>query len=160
MTRFTNTPTEDLRKKALEYEVKGTLLNYLLSNRQEQEVLEAKRKVKTVDDHLADIEKSYAASETKLKENAAAQDEKISKLVTERDEAVLSAGTLGEEKARLETDVTELQLYAATQYDEGFSFALEQIKLLFSDLDAERLGEADAMNRIVDGKLVPYIPPP
>ncbi|PNX57828.1 hypothetical protein L195_g050602 [Trifolium pratense] len=200
MTRFTNTPTEDLRKKALEYEVKGTLLNYLLSNRQEQEVLEARRKVKTVDDNIADIEKrysetktkleediqklkegqeseaerlrkeyedklakvkeSYAASETKLKENAAAQDEKISKLVTERDEAVLSAGTLGEEKARLETDVTELQLYAATQYDEGFSFALEQIKLLFPDLDAERLGEADAMNQIVDGKLVPYIPPP
>ncbi|PNX62433.1 hypothetical protein L195_g061144, partial [Trifolium pratense] len=48
MTRFSNTPTEDLRKKALEHEVKGTLLNYLLSNRQEQEVLEARRKVKTV----------------------------------------------------------------------------------------------------------------
>ncbi|PNX54613.1 hypothetical protein L195_g048233, partial [Trifolium pratense] len=199
MTRFTNTSTEDLRKKALEYEVKGTLLNYLLTNRQEQEVLEAKRKVKTVDDNLADIEKrysetkakleddiqklkkeqegeaeklkkeyeeklakikeSYAASETKLKENAAAQDEKISKLSKERDEAVFSAGTLGEEKARLENDVTELQLYAASQYDEGFSFAVEQIKLLFPDLDAKRLGEADAMNQIIDGKLVPYAPP-
>ncbi|PNX56830.1 hypothetical protein L195_g058398, partial [Trifolium pratense] len=43
MTRFTNTSTEDLRKKALEYEVKGTLLNYLLTNRQEQEVQEAKQ---------------------------------------------------------------------------------------------------------------------
>ncbi|PNX54560.1 hypothetical protein L195_g048180, partial [Trifolium pratense] len=30
---------------------------------------------------------------------------------------------------------------------------------LFPDLDAGRLGEADAMNRIVDGKLVPYTPP-
>ncbi|CAJ2638306.1 unnamed protein product [Trifolium pratense] len=199
MTRFTNTPTEDLRRKALEYEVKGTLLNYLLTNRQEQEVQEGKRKVKVVDDHLADIEKkysetktkleedirklkesqegeaerlrkeyeeklakikeSYAASETKLKENAAAQDEKISKLSKERDAAVFSAGTLGEEKARLESDVTELQLYAASQYDEGFSFAIEQVKLLFPDLDAKRLGEADAMNQIVDGRLVPYVPP-
>ncbi|XP_045791284.1 tropomyosin-2-like [Trifolium pratense] len=199
MTRFTNTPTEDLRKKALEYEVKGTLLNYLLTNRQEQEVQEAKQKVKTVDDNLADIEKrytetktkleadikklkeeqegeaerlrkeyeeklakikeSYAASETKLKENAAAQDEKISKLSKERDAAVFSAGTLADEKARLESDVTELQLYAANQYDEGFSFAIEQVKLLFPDLDAKRLGEADAMNQIVDGKLVPYVPP-
>ncbi|PNX55503.1 hypothetical protein L195_g049132 [Trifolium pratense] len=199
MTRFTNTSTEDLRKKALEYEVKGTLLNYLLTNRQEQEVQEARRKVKTVNDNLADIEKrysetnarleediqklkkdqegeverlkkeyeeklakvkvGYAASETKLKENAAAQDEKISKFSKERDEAVLSAGTLSDEKARLENDVTELQLYAANQYDEGFSFAIEQVKLLFPDLDVGRLGEADVMNQIIDGKLVPYIPP-
>ncbi|PNX56814.1 hypothetical protein L195_g058390, partial [Trifolium pratense] len=89
----------------------------------------------------------------------AAQDEKLSKLSKEKDEAVLSVGTLADEKARLESDVTELQLYAANQYDEGFSFAIEQVKLLFPDLDAERLGEADAMNQIVDGKLVPYVPP-
>ncbi|CAJ2638223.1 unnamed protein product [Trifolium pratense] len=199
MTRFTNTPTADLRKKALEYEVKGTLLNYLLTNRQEQEVQEAKQKVKTVDDNLADIEKrytetktkleadikklrdsqeseaerlkkeyedklakvkeSYAASETKLKENAAAQDEVISKLSKEKDAAVFSVGSLGEEKERLETDVKELQLYAANQYEEGFAYALEQVKLLFPDLDAKRLAEADAMNQIIDGKLVPYVPP-
>ncbi|CAJ2634804.1 unnamed protein product [Trifolium pratense] len=199
MTRFTNTSTEDLRKKALEYEVKGTLLNYLLTNRQEQEVMEARQKVKMVDDNLADIEKrysetkakleddikklkeeregeterlkkeyeeklskvkeSYAASESKLKENAAAQAEKLSKLSKEKDEAVQSIGTLADEKVRLESDVTELQLYAANQYDEGFSFAIEQVKLLFPDLDAKRLGEADAMNQIVDGKLVPYVPP-
>ncbi|CAJ2637867.1 unnamed protein product [Trifolium pratense] len=199
MTRFTNTSTEDLRKKALEYEVKGTLLNYLLTNRQEQEVMEARQKVKMVDDNLADIEKrysetkakleddikklkeeregeterlkkeyeeklskvkeSYAASEAKLKENAAAQAEKLSKLSKEKDEAVQSIGTLADEKVRLENDVTELQLYAANQYDEGFSFAIEQVKLLFPDFDAKRLGEADAMNQIVDGKLVPYVPP-
>ncbi|CAJ2641266.1 unnamed protein product [Trifolium pratense] len=199
MTRFTDTPTEDLRRKALEYEVKGTLLNYLLTNRQEQEVQEAKRKVKVVDDHLADIEKKYsetktkleedirklkesqegeaerlkkeyedklakvkegyAASETKLKENAAAQGEMISKLSKEKDAAVFSVGTLGEEKERLETDVKELQLYAANQYEEGFAYALEQVKLLFPDLDAKRLAEADAMNQIIDGKLVPYVPP-
>ncbi|CAJ2654434.1 unnamed protein product [Trifolium pratense] len=199
MTRFTNTSTEDLRKKALEYEVKGTLLNYLLTNRLEQEVMEARQKVKMVDDNLADIEKrysetkakleddikklkeeregeaerlrkeyeeklakikeSYAASETKLKENAAAQDEKLSKLSKEKDEAVLSVGTLADEKVRLENDINELQLCAANQYDEGFAFAIEQVKLLFPDLDAERLGEADAMKQIVDGKLVPYVPP-
>ncbi|CAJ2679406.1 unnamed protein product [Trifolium pratense] len=199
MTRFTNTPTEDLRRKALEYEVKGTLLNYLLTNRQEHEVQEAKRKVKVVDDHLADIEKkysetktkleedirklkesqegeaeklkkeyedklakvkeSYAASETMLKENAAAQDEMISKLSKEKDAAVFSVGTLGEEKERLETDVNGLQLYAANQYEEGFAYALEQVKLLFPDLDAKRLSDADAMNQIIDGKLVPYVPP-
>ncbi|PNX67912.1 hypothetical protein L195_g063737, partial [Trifolium pratense] len=54
---------------ALEYEVKGTLLNYLLTNRQEQEVQEAKQKVKIVDDNLADIEKRYAETKTKLEED-------------------------------------------------------------------------------------------
>ncbi|PNX67240.1 hypothetical protein L195_g063425, partial [Trifolium pratense] len=66
---FTDTPTEDLRRKALEYEVKGTFLNYLLTNRQEQEVQEAKRKVKVVDDHLADIEKKYSETKAKLEED-------------------------------------------------------------------------------------------
>ncbi|CAJ2679794.1 unnamed protein product [Trifolium pratense] len=175
MTRFTNTPTEDLRKKALEYEVKTvddhladiekrysetkTKLEKEIQKLKESQESEAERLKKEYEEKLAKVKESYAASETKLKENAAAQDEKISKLSKERDEAVFSAGTLGDEKTRLENDVTELQLYAANQYDEGFSFAIEQVKLLFPDLDAGRLGEADAMNRIVDGKLILYVPP-
>ncbi|MCI97266.1 hypothetical protein A2U01_0118567, partial [Trifolium medium] len=59
----------ELRKKALEYEVKGTLLNYLLSSRQEQEVMEARNKLKTVDDNLADIEKKYSETKAKLEED-------------------------------------------------------------------------------------------
>ncbi|PNX88206.1 hypothetical protein L195_g044308, partial [Trifolium pratense] len=66
MTRFTNTSAEELRKKSLEYEVKGTLLNYLLSCRQEQEVLDAKNKMKAVDDNLAIIEKRYSETKAKL----------------------------------------------------------------------------------------------
>ncbi|CAJ2652020.1 unnamed protein product [Trifolium pratense] len=175
MTRFTNTSTEDLRKKALEYEVKTvddnladiekrysetkTKLEEDIRKLKESQENEAERLKKDYEEKLARVKESYAASETKLKENAVAQDEKISKLSKERDAAVFSTGTLGEEKARLENDVTELQLYAASQYDEGFSFAVEQVKLLFPDLDAKRLGEADAMNQIVDGKLVPYVPP-
>ncbi|MCI94597.1 hypothetical protein A2U01_0115895, partial [Trifolium medium] len=45
------------------------------------------------------------------------------------------------------------------QYEDGFNFALEQVRLVFPDLDDARLGEVDAMNQIVDGKLVPYTPP-
>ncbi|PNX68436.1 hypothetical protein L195_g056167, partial [Trifolium pratense] len=69
---------EDLRKKALEYEVKGTLLNYLLTNRHEQEVLEARQKVKMVDDNLADIEKRYSETKAKLEDD-------IKKLKEERE---------------------------------------------------------------------------
>ncbi|MCI89424.1 hypothetical protein A2U01_0110713, partial [Trifolium medium] len=40
----------------------------------------------------------------------------------------------------------------------GFQFALEQLKIAFPDLDESKLSELDALNRIVDGKLVPFVP--
>ncbi|PNX59025.1 hypothetical protein L195_g059480 [Trifolium pratense] len=146
----------DIEKKYSE--TKAKLEDDIKKLKEEQEG-EAERLKKEYEDKLAKVKESYAASETKLKENAAAQDEVISKLSKEKDAAVFSVGTLGEEKERLETDVRELQLYAANQYEEGFAYALEQVKLLFPDLDAPRLAEADAMNQIIEGKLVPYVPP-
>ncbi|MCI96598.1 hypothetical protein A2U01_0117898, partial [Trifolium medium] len=44
------------------------------------------------------------------------------------------------------------------KYDSGFQFALEQLKIVFPDLDEAKLGELDALNRIVDGELVPFVP--
>jgi hypothetical protein len=35
---------------------------------------------------------------------------------------------------------------------------LDQVKVLFPDIDQQRLGEADALVKIVDEKLVPYAP--
>ncbi|MCI78189.1 hypothetical protein A2U01_0099459 [Trifolium medium] len=32
------------------------------------------------------------------------------------------------------------------------------MKIVFPDLDESKLGELDALNRIVDGKLVPFAP--
>ncbi|MCH98401.1 hypothetical protein A2U01_0019403, partial [Trifolium medium] len=145
----------DLRRKSLEYEVKGTLLNYLVASSQEQEVLDAQSEVKKAHENLNNAETKYSEA----KENAAAQSEKMNKLLEEKKEAESAAESLGEEKTRLENDIYDLQLSAALQYDEGFSFALEQVKILFPDLDAECLGEADAMKKIVDGKLVPYVLP-
>ncbi|MCI71362.1 hypothetical protein A2U01_0092625, partial [Trifolium medium] len=43
---------------------------------------------------------------------------------------------------------------------EGFSFALDQVRVLFPDLDEQRISEADAMKRIEDGKLVGDTPSP
>ncbi|MCI82194.1 hypothetical protein A2U01_0103468, partial [Trifolium medium] len=45
----------------------------------------------------------------------------------------------------------------AARYEDGFRYALEQVRISFPDLDAEPLGEADALNQIVDGRLVPFI---
>ncbi|MCI68553.1 hypothetical protein A2U01_0089814, partial [Trifolium medium] len=44
------------------------------------------------------------------------------------------------------------------RYDFGFQFAIEQLKIVFLNLDEAKLGELDALNRIVDGKLVPFVP--
>ncbi|MCI70880.1 hypothetical protein A2U01_0092143, partial [Trifolium medium] len=41
----------------------------------------------------------------------------------------------------------------------GFRYALEQVRIIFPDLDTERLGKADALNQIVDGRLVPFTLP-
>ncbi|MCI34315.1 hypothetical protein A2U01_0055534, partial [Trifolium medium] len=64
---FSAASTEELRPKSLGYELKGLLLNYMLSSRQEQEVLEAKNKMKVGDDNLASIEKRYSETKAKLK---------------------------------------------------------------------------------------------
>ncbi|MCI72195.1 hypothetical protein A2U01_0093458, partial [Trifolium medium] len=34
----------------------------------------------------------------------------------------------------------------------------EQLRIVFPDLDESKLGELDALNKIVDGKLVPFTP--
>ncbi|MCI88284.1 hypothetical protein A2U01_0109570, partial [Trifolium medium] len=60
------------------------------------------------------------------------------------------------EKANLESDVAFLQESVAAQYEEGFQYALEQVKVLFPEIDEGRLGEADALKKIEDGKLVAY----
>ncbi|MCH80223.1 hypothetical protein A2U01_0000988 [Trifolium medium] len=92
---------------------------------------EVEKLKKEYDDKLDKVKESYVVVEKKLKEDAASQGELISKLTKEKDEA----------------------------YEEGFRYALEQVKLIFPDLDEKRLGEADALNQIVDGKLVPFTLP-
>ncbi|MCI34014.1 hypothetical protein A2U01_0055232, partial [Trifolium medium] len=78
----------------------------------------------------------------------------------ERDEAMANSETLTQEKAALEKDVNALQGSVVVQYEEVFQYALEQMMVLFPDLDEQRMGEADALINIEDGKLVPYVPPP
>ncbi|MCI41697.1 hypothetical protein A2U01_0062931, partial [Trifolium medium] len=80
-------------------------------------------------------------------------------LTQERDAAVATSGELAREKAALEEEVEGLKKSVAIQYDEGFQFSLDQVKVLFPDIDKERLGEANAMKSIKGDKLVDYVPP-
>jgi hypothetical protein len=44
------------------------------------------------------------------------------------------------------------------QYEVGFNYALDQVKILFPEIDQARLGETDALMKTIDGKLIPYAP--
>jgi hypothetical protein len=66
--------------------------------------------------------------------------------------------SLRQEKEKWESEKESLEDAIWTQYDAGFNYALDQVKVLFPDIDQARLGEADAMLKIDGGKLVPYTP--
>ncbi|MCI48443.1 hypothetical protein A2U01_0069686, partial [Trifolium medium] len=79
-------------------------------------------------------------------------------LLKEKDEAVSQWDALSEDNAALDELVEGLQMEVGARYDFGFQFALEQLKIVFPDLDEAKLGELDALNTIVDGKLAPFAP--
>ncbi|MCI89804.1 hypothetical protein A2U01_0111093, partial [Trifolium medium] len=58
--------SEELRKMSLGYQLKGTMLSYLFSTRQEHELIEANNKIKVIDDNLGSIEKKYSTTKEKL----------------------------------------------------------------------------------------------
>ncbi|GAU48211.1 hypothetical protein TSUD_404980 [Trifolium subterraneum] len=131
-------------------------------------------------------EKEFAAAKSKFEEDLAAvkaeQEEKVKAAVKAKEDEVVALkgklvtveGKLAEEKAKVKTQQEEASLNAEaltgrietlkvegeSQFDEGFKFALEQVKVAFPDVDAVKLGELDSVNQIVEGKIVPYVAPP
>ncbi|MCI96496.1 hypothetical protein A2U01_0117796, partial [Trifolium medium] len=67
--------------------------------------------------------------------------------------AVSQRDALSKDNAALDELVEGLQIEVGARYDTGFQFALEQLKIVFPNLDEAKLGELDALNKIVDGKL-------
>ncbi|MCI70549.1 hypothetical protein A2U01_0091812, partial [Trifolium medium] len=54
---------------SLIYQLRGTMLSYLLSTRQELELIEANNKMKVIDDNIGSIEKEYSATKAKLEKD-------------------------------------------------------------------------------------------
>ncbi|MCI32117.1 hypothetical protein A2U01_0053329, partial [Trifolium medium] len=98
------------------------------------------------------MQKEHAVEVEKLKKEAA-------NLTRERDDAITVSSGLAEEKTTLEKEVEGLQVAVDASLDEGFSFALDRVRVLFPELDEHRLSEADAMKEIEDVKLVDATPP-
>ncbi|GAU22790.1 hypothetical protein TSUD_142300 [Trifolium subterraneum] len=179
-------PFEDLRQAALDHHVQGVMLTYYLSNRQEHESIDFRNKMESADTSLSALEKEFAAAKSKFAEDLAAvkaeQEEKVKAAVKAKEDEVMALkgklatveGELTEEKAKAKTQqeeaslnvealigrIEKLEVEGASQFDEGFKFALEQVKVAFPDVDAVKLGELDSVSQIVEGKIVPYVFPP
>ncbi|MCI73163.1 hypothetical protein A2U01_0094427, partial [Trifolium medium] len=54
---------------SLSYQLRGTMLNYLLSTRQELELIEANNKMTVIDDNLGSIENEYSATKKKMEKD-------------------------------------------------------------------------------------------
>ncbi|GAU39437.1 hypothetical protein TSUD_290030 [Trifolium subterraneum] len=166
---------EDLRQAAMDHHVQGTMLSYYLFTRQELDSIAARNKMESANTSLSALEKEYVAAKSKFEEDLAAakagQEEAVKVVVKAKDDEVVSlkgesevfggracCGDQREIRGNPEGDtltarVENLELEVVSKYDDGFKFAIDQIKVVFPDLDTIKLGELDSLNQIVDGKL-------
>ncbi|GAU32709.1 hypothetical protein TSUD_101300 [Trifolium subterraneum] len=179
-------PLKTRRQAALDHHIQGALLTYYLSNRQEHESIDFRNKMESAVTSLSALEKDFTAAKSKFEEDLAAvkaeQEEKVKAAVKAKEDEVVALkgkvatleGELIEERAKAKTQqeeaslnvealtgrIEKLEVEGASQFDDGFKFALEQVKVTFPDVDAIKLGELDSVNQIVEGKIVPYVVPP
>jgi hypothetical protein len=93
-----------------------------------------------------------------IQESLSVRDERIATLSKENKAALTELATLRQEKEKWASEKEGLEDTIGAQYDDGFNYALYQVKVLFPDIDQARLGVADAMLKIDGDKLVPYAP--
>jgi hypothetical protein len=86
------------------------------------------------------------------------KDERIKALAKDNEAALSELAILRQEKAKWESEKDGLEATIGEQYEEGFQLALDQVKVLFPDIDKDLLGKADAMLVIDGGKLVSPAP--
>jgi hypothetical protein len=110
------------------------------------------------EEKLAKTNEDHAAALKKAREDLTAKDKHIVVLSEGKGKAEYELDILKKEKESWEAEVSSLEEAVGAQYDVGFSYALDQVKVFFPDIDQARLGEADALMKIIDGKLVPYAP--
>ncbi|GAU22818.1 hypothetical protein TSUD_142590 [Trifolium subterraneum] len=151
------------------------------------DTIEARNKMESADNGLSALEKEFAAAKSKFEEDLATvkarQDEVVKAAVKAKDDEVailkervktlegeLDVATKEKDQATTQRDeaslnvealtarIESLELEGASQFDDGFRFALDQVKVAFPDVDVVKLGELDSVNQIVDGNIVAYVP--
>jgi hypothetical protein len=87
-----------------------------------------------------------------------AKDERIKVLAKDNEAALAELASLRKEKAKWESDKDILEATIGEQFEEGFKLALDQVKVLFPDIDRDHLEKADAMLVVEGDKLVSSAP--
>jgi hypothetical protein len=117
--------------------------------------------VKAHDEELAKVKKNHESLAKELeftRQSLIARDARIATLSKDHEAALSELATLRKEKETWASEKDQMEETIGVQYDEGFIYALDQVKVLFPDIDRDLLGKADAMLKIDGDKLVSYAP--
>ncbi|MCI36893.1 hypothetical protein A2U01_0058117, partial [Trifolium medium] len=108
----------------MSYQLRGTMLSYLLSTRQELDLIEANNKMKVIDDNLGTIEKEYSATKAKLKKDIkelkVEYEHKLEQLAKDKEEK------WARDKKTFSDEITHLRAEAATHKDQLASLLKEK----------------------------------
>jgi chromosome segregation ATPase len=122
---------------------------------------EVAKLVKAHDEELVKVKRNQESLTKELeftRQSLIARDARIATLSKDHEAALSELATLKEEKKAWASEKEQMEETIGAQYDEGFIYALDQVKVLFPDIDRDRLGKADAMLKIDGDKLVSYAP--
>jgi hypothetical protein len=122
---------------------------------------EVAKLVKAHDEELMKVKRNQESLTKELeftRQSLVARDARIATLSKDHEASLSELATLKKEKEAWASEKDQMEETIGAQYDEGFIYALDQVKVLFPDIDRDRLGKADAMLKIDGDKLVSYAP--
>ncbi|GAU41179.1 hypothetical protein TSUD_89750 [Trifolium subterraneum] len=109
---------------------------------------------------IAELRKKHADEKASLRTKAAILEAEVTTLEVLRNNLIVSLTQSRKDISELEEDVDELEetntalkQSMADKYVDGFWSSIEQVKILFPELDPDVLDQVDVMKRIKDGKL-------
>ncbi|GAU51379.1 hypothetical protein TSUD_413120 [Trifolium subterraneum] len=110
---------------------------------------------------IAELRKKHADEKASLRAKAAILEAEVTTLEVLRNNLIVSLTQSRKDISELEEDVDELEetnialkQSMADKYVDGFWASIEQVKILFPELDPDVLAQVDVMKRIKDGKLI------
>jgi hypothetical protein len=112
------------------------------------------------------LKEVYARDRLVLEDKLRASEKNDRNLIKSRNRLIVALAMAEDDAAGFEDEVVELvesnsalKDSLGEKYAEGFAAALDQVKVLFPDLDETILGEVDLLKFVEDGKLMSRIPP-
>ncbi|GAU48770.1 hypothetical protein TSUD_406130 [Trifolium subterraneum] len=110
---------------------------------------------------IAGLRKKHADEKASLRTKAAILEAEVTTLEVMRNNLIVSLTQSKKDISELEEDVDVLEetnialkQYVADKYVDGFWSSIEQVKILFPELDPDVLDQVDVLKRIKDGKLI------